>query len=222
MIKNFYNNSYHASIGMPPYEALYRRKCRSLLYWEEVVERRILRPELVQWKKEKVDLIRQRLVAAQDRQSRYANQTRRYTDFEIGELVLLKVSPWKGLVQFGKKGKLSPRFIGPFEILKRVGKVAYELALPPNLQHVHNVIYVSMLRKYNPDTSHIIEYKEVEIQIDLSYVEQPIEIIDQKEQILRTKTIPLVQVLWRNHKVEESTWESETTMREKYPHLFSD
>ena len=180
LIEFSYNNSYHASIGMPPYEALYGRKCRSPLYWEEVGERRILGPELVQRTKEKVDLIRQRLVAAQDRQRKYADQTRRDTKFEIGDLVLLKVSPWKGLMRFGKKGKLSPRFIGPFEILKRVGKVAYELALPPNLQHVHNVFHVSMLRKYNPDTSHIIEYEEVEIQPDLSYVEQPIEIIDRE------------------------------------------
>ena len=128
-------------------------------------------------------------------------------EFTMGDLVLLKVSPWKGVMRFGKKGKLSPRFIGPFEILKRVGKVAYELALPPNLQHIHNVFHVSMLREYHPDASHIIEYEPMEIQTDLSYAEQPVEIIDRKEQILRNKTIPLVRVLWRNQKVEESTWE---------------
>ena len=207
---------------MPPYETLYGRKCRSPLYWEEVGERKILGPELVQQTKEKVELIRKRLVAAQDRQRNYADLNWKNTEFEVGEFVLLKVSPWKGLVRFGKKGKLSPRFIGFFEILKRVGKVAYELALPSNLQHIHNVFHVSMLRKYNPDTSHVIENEEVEIQPDLSYVEQPIEIIDRKEQILRNKTIPLVRVLWRNQQVEESTWELEAKMREKYPHLFSD
>ena len=220
LIEFSYNNSYHASIGMPPYEALYGRKCRSPLYWDEVGERRVLGPELVQQTQEKVDLIRQRLVAAQDRQRKYADQNRRDMEFTTGDLVLLKVSPWKGVMRFGKKGKLSPRFIGPFEILKRVGKVAYELALPPNLQHIHNVFHVSMLRKYHPDASHIIEYEPMEIQTDLSYAEQPVEIIDRKEQILRNKTIPLVRVLWRNHKVEESTWELETKMREKYPHLF--
>ena len=122
-------------------------------------ERRVLGPELVQQTQEKVDLIRQRLVVAQDRQRKYADQDRRDTKFTTGDLVLLKVSPWKGVMRFGKKGKLSPRFIGPFEILKRVGKVAYELALPPNLQHIHNVFHVSMLRKYHPDVSHVIEYE---------------------------------------------------------------
>ena len=161
----------------------------------------VLGPELVQQTQEKVDLIRQRLVAAQDRQRKYADQNRRDMEFATGDLVLLKVSTWKGLMRFGKKGKLSPRFIGPFEILKRIGKVAYELALPPNLQHIHNVFHVSMLRKYHPDASHIIEYDPMEIQTDLSYAEQPVEIIDRKEQILRNKTIPLVRVLWRNHKV---------------------
>ena len=111
---------------MPPYEALYGRKCRSPLYWDKVGERRVLGPELVQQTQEKVDLIRQRLVAAQDRQRKYADQNRRDMEFTTGDLVLLKVSPWKGVMRFGKKGKLSPRFIGPFEILKRVGKVAYE------------------------------------------------------------------------------------------------
>ena len=160
----------------------------------------ILGPDLVQQTKEKIEVIRKRLVATQNRQRKYADQHRRNTEFEIGDLVLLKVSSWKGVLRFGKKGKLSPRFIGPFEILKRTGKVAYELALPPKLQHLHNVFHVSMLRKYNPDTSHVIEYEEVEIQPDLSYMEQPIEIIDRKEQILRNKAIPLVRVLWKNHK----------------------
>ena len=167
-----------------------------------------------------MELIRQRLVAAQNRQRKYADQNIRDMEFTTGDLVLLKVSPWKGVMRFGKQGKLSPRFIGPFEILKRVGKVAYELALPPNLQHIHNVFHVSVLRKYNPDTSHVIEYEKVEIQPNLSYVKQPIEIIDRKEQILRNKTIPLVRVLWRNKKVEESTWELESKMQKKYPHLF--
>ena len=185
LIEFSYNNSFHASIGMPPFEALYGRKCRSPLYWDEVGERKILGPELVQQTKEKIELIRQRLVAAQNRQSKYANQHRKDIEFETGDLVLLKVSPWKGVLRFGKKGKLSPRFIGPFEILKRVGKVAYELALPPNLQHIHNVFHVSMLRRYHPDVSHIIEYETVEIQPDLSYEEKPVEILDRKEQTLR-------------------------------------
>ncbi|WOG96005.1 hypothetical protein DCAR_0415335 [Daucus carota subsp. sativus] len=161
------------------------------------------------------------LVAAQDRQKKYADQNRRDMEFEPGEKVLLKVSPWKGLSRFGKKGKLSPRYIGPFEILKKVGRVAYELALPPQMQHIHNVFHISMLRKYNADASHVIEYEPLEIQPDLSYVEQPVEILDRKEKALRNKIVPLVKVLWRNPRVEEATWELESEMLNKYPHLFT-
>ena len=221
LVEFSYNNSYHASIGMPPYEALYGRKCRSPLYWDEVGERKLSSPELIQQTKEKVELIRKRLVAAQDRQKKYADQNRRNMEFEPGEKVLLKVSPWKGLSRFGKKGKLSPRYIGPFEILKKVGRVAYELALPPQMQHIHNVFHISMLRKYNPDSSHVIEYEPLEIQPDLSYVEQPVEILDRKEKALRNKIVPLVKVLWRNPRVEEATWELESEMLNKYPHLFT-
>ena len=176
LIEFSYNNSYHASIRMPPYEALYGRKCRSPVYWDDVGERKILGPELVQQTKEAVELIRDRLKTAQDRQRKYAYPARKDIHFEPGEPVLLKVSPCKGLTRFGKKGKLSPRFVRPFEILKPVGKVAYELALSPYMQHIHNVFHVSMLKKYNPDTKHVIEYEPIEIQPDLSYVEQPIEI----------------------------------------------
>ena len=181
----------------------------------------MLGPEVVQRTKDIVDLIRGRLVAAQDRQKKYADLARKDKEYEVGDLVLLKVSPWKGLMRFGKKGKLSPRYIGPFEILRRIGKLAYELALPPNLQQVHNVFHVSMLRKYHRDARHIVEYEQVDMQPDLTYVEKPVSIIDKKEQVLRNKVIKLVRVLWQNHNVEESTWELESTMLEKYPHLFS-
>ncbi|KAL8094138.1 hypothetical protein AgCh_035848 [Apium graveolens] len=154
LVEFAYNNSYHASIGMPPYEALYGRKCRSPVYWDEVGERKILGPELVQQMKEVIEVIQKRLIAAQDRQRKYADQSRKDMEFEEGNLVLLKVSPWKGLTRFGKKGKLSPRYVGPFEILKFVSKVAYELALPPHMEHIHNVFHVSMLKKYNPDSRH--------------------------------------------------------------------
>ena len=166
-------------------------------------------------------LIRKRLEAAQDRQRKYADLHRKDMDFEIGALVLLKVSPWKGLVRFGQKGKLSPRFIGPFEVLKKVKKVAYEIALPPQWQHIHNVFHVSMLKPYVPNSNQVIEYEPIELQPDLSYVEQPVQILDRKERVLRNKSIPIVKVLWRNPRVEESTWELESDMLDKYPHLFS-
>ncbi|KAM6542040.1 hypothetical protein CsatB_006487 [Cannabis sativa] len=126
----------------------------------------------------------------------------------------------KGIRRFGKKGKLSPRFIGPFEILEKVGQVAYRLALPPALSAVHNVYHVSMLRKYVSDPMHVLSYETLELQPDLSYDEQPVQILDKKEKVLRTKTISLVKVLWRNSKVEEATWELEFDMRAQHPELF--
>ena len=139
----------------------------------------------------------------------------------MGEPVLLKVSPWKGLTGFGQKGKLHPRYIGPFEILKKVEKVAYELPLPTYMCNIHNIFHISMLKKYYPNSKCVIEYEPVEIQLDLSYVEQPIKILDRQERVLRNKKVVLVKVLGRNPKVEESTWELESEMVDKYLHLFS-
>ncbi|KAM6541942.1 hypothetical protein CsatB_006389 [Cannabis sativa] len=140
-------------------------------------------------------------------------------DFSISDngMLLFKA---RGIRRFGKKGKLSPRFIGPFEILEKVGQVAYRLALPPSLSAVHNVFHVSMLRKYVSDPMHVLSYEVLELQPDLSYDEQPVQILDKKEKVLRTKTISLVKVLWRNSKVEEATWELESDMRAQHPELF--
>ncbi|GAV84808.1 Chromo domain-containing protein [Cephalotus follicularis] len=123
-------------------------------------------------------------------------------------------------MRFGKKGKLSPRYIGPFEILERIGEVGYRFALPPNLSYLHNVFHVSLLQKYMANPSHVLRVERIQMHKDLSYDEQPVEIMDYKKQILRTKTIPLVKVLWRNHGVEEATWELEETMTQEYPHPF--
>ena len=127
----------------------------------------------------------------------------------------------KGVIRFGKKGKLSQRFVGPFEILRRIGKVTYEIALPPHMHHVHNVFHISMLKRCNPDSNQVIEYEPIEIQSDMSYVEKPVQILDRQDKVLRNKCVPLVKILWRNPKVEEATWELESDMREKYPGLFS-
>ncbi|XP_074323245.1 uncharacterized protein LOC141660180 [Apium graveolens] len=148
---------------MPPYEALYRRKYRFPTYWDEVGKRKLLGPELVQQKKEKVEVIRKRLIATQNRQKKYGDQSRNDVLFEPGDKVLLKISLWKGLTRFGKKVMLSPGYIGPFEVLRQVGKVAYELALLLQMQHLHNVFNASLLKKYNVDTSHVIKLEPIEI-----------------------------------------------------------
>ncbi|KAJ0986077.1 hypothetical protein J5N97_004433 [Dioscorea zingiberensis] len=205
---------------MPPYEALYGRRCRTPLCWDEEGERKILGPELVQQTAEKIKLIRERLKKAQDRQRGYANNRRRFLEFEVGDRVFLKVSPWKGVFRFRKRGKLNPRYIGPYEIVDRVGPVAYRLELPEELSRIHNVFHVSVLRKCLGDQHQILSGPTVELAPDLTYVEGPVRILDRREQALRNKTIPLVKVLWNHHQVEEATWEREDQMKEQYPHLF--
>ncbi|KAL5549931.1 hypothetical protein UlMin_000107 [Ulmus minor] len=202
---------------MAPYEALYGRKCRSPIHWLETGEKQIVAPDFIETTTEAVKKIRERMETAQSRQKSYADKKRRPLEFQVGDAVFLKVAPMKGVMRFGKKGKLSPRYIGPFEILERIGKVAYRLALPPNLSSVHNVFHVSMLKKYVQDPSHVLEHEPIEVHEDLTYEEKPVQILDRKEKALRNKVIPLVKVLWRNHKIEEATWEREDEMREKYP-----
>ncbi|KAL0534327.1 hypothetical protein IC582_028617 [Cucumis melo] len=217
-----YNNSYQATIGMAPFEALYGKCCRSPVCWDEVGEQRLMGPELVQSTNEAIQKIRSRMLTAQSRQKSYADVRRKDLEFEIGDKVFLKVAPMKGVLRFERKGKLSPRFVGPFEILERIGPVAYRLALPPSLSAVHDVFHVSMLRKYVPDPSHVVDYEPLEIDENLSYVEQPVEVLAREVKTLRNKQIPLVKVLWRNHRVEEATWEREDDMRSRYPELFEE
>ncbi|KAA3480520.1 reverse transcriptase [Gossypium australe] len=163
LIEFAYNNSFQSSIKMAPYEALYRRKCRTPLYWIELSENKLHEVDLIKDSEQKVKLIRDCLKIASDRQKSYANLKRKDIEFEIGDKVFLKVSPWKKVFQFGRKGKLSPRFIGPYEIFERVGLVAYRLRLLSELEKIHNVFHVSTLRRYRSDPSHVIVPSEIEI-----------------------------------------------------------
>ena len=163
-----------------------------------------------------------RLLMAQSRQKSYADVRRRPLEFEVGDHVFLKVMPKRGVVRFGKCGKLSLRFIGPFEILERVGTVAYRLALPPSMSGVHEVFHVSMLRKYTPDSVHVVDWGQIEVDTDGTFEEGPVCILESRDRVLRCKTVRLVKVLWRHYGVEESTWEHKDTMRATYPFLFRD
>ena len=147
---------------------------------------------------------------------------RRPLEFEVGDHVFLKVMPKRGVVRFGKRGKLSPRFIRPFEILERVGVAAYRLALPPSMLGVHEVFHVSMFRKYTPDPTYVVDWGQIEVDTDGTFEEGLVCILDSRDQVLRRKTVRLVRVLWPHYGVEESTWEREDTMRATYPFLFRD
>ena len=164
-----YNNSWQASIGMAPFEALYGKKCRAPTCWDEVGERIIEGPDLVRITTEKVAVAKEKLKEARSRQKSYADIHRKALEFTPGEHVFLKVSPWKGVRRFGLKEKLSPRFIGPFEVLERVGDVAYRVALPPQLSHMHNVFHVSVLRRYNYHPLHVVKYPLHKIREDLTW-----------------------------------------------------
>ena len=169
---------------MTPYEALYGRPCRSPLGWTEVGERSITGPDLIRDTSEKVSLIRQRLLTAQSRQKSYADVRRQPLEFEVGDHVFLKMMPNRGVVRFGRRRKLSPRVIGPFEILERIGTVAYQLALPPSMSSVHEVFHVSMLRTYIPDPAHVVDWGQIEVDTDGTSEEGPVCFVDSRDQVL--------------------------------------
>ncbi|GJR88785.1 putative reverse transcriptase domain-containing protein [Tanacetum coccineum] len=215
-----YNNSYHASIKAAPYEALYGRKCRSPVCWAEVGEAQLTGPELIQETTEKIVLIKQRMQAAQDRQKSYADRKRKPMEFEVGDRVMLKVSPWKGVVRFGKRGKLNPRYVGPFKVLAKVRKVAYRLELPQELSRVHHTFHVSNLKKFYADEPLVILLEGIHVDDKLQFMEEPVEIMEREIKRLKRSRIPLVKVRWTSRRGLEFTWEREDSFKQKYPQLF--
>ncbi|GJT84616.1 putative reverse transcriptase domain-containing protein [Tanacetum coccineum] len=221
LVEFSYNNSYHASIKAAPFEALYGRKCRSPVCWAEVGDVQLTGPEIIHETTEKIVQIRQRLQAARDRQRSYANIRRKPLEFQVGDRVMLKVSPRKGVIRFGKRGKLNPRYIGPFKILERIGPVAYKLELPEELSNVHSTFHISNLKKCLSDESLVIPMKELRLDDKLNFVEEPVEIMDREVKQLKQSRIPIIKVRWNSKRGPEFTWEREDQIRAKYPHLFS-
>jgi hypothetical protein len=160
------------------------------------------------------------LTTARSRQKSYADKRRKPLEFFIGDSVLLKVSPWKGVVRFGKKGKLAPRFVGPFKVIEKVGKVAYRLELPAELEYVHPVFHVSNLRKCLADETLQVPLGELQINKTLNFVERPVEIMDRTIKQRRQSKVPIVKVRWESKRGPEFTWEREDQMKLKHPHLF--
>ncbi|GKA81192.1 putative reverse transcriptase domain-containing protein [Tanacetum coccineum] len=221
LVEFSYNNSYHASIKAAPFEALYGRKCRSPVCWAEVGQVQLTGPEIVQETTEKVIQIKQRMQAARDRQKSYADLKRKPMEFQVGDRVMLKVSPWKGVVRFGKRGKLNPRYVGPFKVLEKVGSVAYKLELPQELSRVHNTFHVSNLKKCYSDEPLAVPLEGLHVDDKLRFVEEPVEIMDREVKRLKQSRIPIVKVRWNSKRGPEFTWEREDQFQKKYPHLFT-
>ena len=219
-----YNNSYQASIKMAPFEALYGQKCRTPLNWHEVGENQVFGPDTLEEADKQVKMIQERLKAAQSRQKAYSDKRRHDISFKIGDDVYLKVSPLRGMRRFGIKGKLAPRYIGPFGITARRGEVAYQLALPEKLSNVHNVFHVSQLKKCFKKPEEEVQktsLDNIEVKDALTYEEYPIKILDGQLRTTRRKVIKLCKVQWSNHTEKEATWEREDDLREEFPNLFS-
>ncbi|GJR26531.1 putative reverse transcriptase domain-containing protein [Tanacetum coccineum] len=180
LIEFSYNNSYHTSIKVAPFEVLYGRKCRSPVCWAEVGDTQLTGLEFIHETTEKIVKIKQRIQAARDLQKSYADVRRNPLEFQEGDRVMLKVSPWKGVIRFGKRGKLNPRYIGPFKVLAKVGTIAYKLELLQQVSKVHSTFHVSNLKKCLSDEPLAIPFDEIHIDDKLHFVEEPVEIIDRE------------------------------------------
>jgi len=222
LVEFTYNNSYQATIGMAPFEALYGRPCQSPACWLEKGDRLMLGPEMVKETTEKVEFIRKQMKIAQDRQKCYADGKRKNLEFAEGDLVFVKISPLKNVVRFGRKGKLAPRFVGPFPITERIGKLAYRVELPDKMAGVHNVFHISHLRKCVKDPGIVVEpsqLEDVEVEPEVARPRQPTRIVEEGSRQLRNRGIKLVKVQWSADE-NDCTWEREGAMRQAYPHLF--
>ncbi|GKB26707.1 putative reverse transcriptase domain-containing protein [Tanacetum coccineum] len=217
LVEFSYNNSYHASIKAAPFEALYGRKCRSPVCWAEVGQVQLTGPDLVRETTEKIIQIKQRMQTARDRQKSYADKKRKPMDFQVGDKVMLKVSPWKGVVRFGKRGKLNPRYVGPFKVLEKVRAVAYKLELPQELSRVHNTFHVSNLKRCYSDDPLTVPLDGLHVDDKLQFVEEPVEIMDREVKQLRHSRVPIVKVRWNSKRGPEFTWEREDQFKKKYP-----
>jgi hypothetical protein len=205
---------------MSPFKALYDRKYRTPLYWDQTRGRQFFGPEPIQEAEEQVCIIRENLRVAQTRQKSYADNRRRPLEFEEGDHVYLKVSPLRGMRRFKVKGKLSPRFIGPFRVFRRVGEMAYQLELPDNLSDVHNVFHVSQLKKCLCIPEEQLPMEEFSVQGDLTYTKYPVKILDTLTRVTRNKAIKMCKVQWSHHGEDETTWEREEELHIDFPHLF--
>nr|GEV48565.1 putative reverse transcriptase domain-containing protein [Tanacetum cinerariifolium] len=204
-----------------PFEVLYGRKCRSPVCWAVFEDAQLTGPELIHKTTEKIVQIKQRIQAARGRQKSYADVRRKPLEFQIDDRVMLKVSPWKGVVRFGKRRKLNLRYIGPFKVLSKVGTVAYRLKLPEQFSRVYSTFHVSNLKKCLSDEPLAISLDEIHVDEKLRFIEEPLETMDREVKRLKQSRIPIIKVRWNSRRGPEFTWEREDQLGKKYPQLFT-
>ncbi|XP_050909166.1 uncharacterized protein LOC127122937 [Lathyrus oleraceus] len=212
--------SYHSSIGMDTFEALYGRRCRTPVCWYEFGESVVLGPEIVQQTTEKVKMIQEKMKASHSRQKSYHDKRMKDLEFREGDHLFMRVTLVTGVGHALKSKKLTPCFIGPYQITQKIGVFAYRVALPPSLLNLHDVFHVSHLRKYIHDPSHMIQMDDVQVRDNLTVEVSPIQIKDREVKQLRDKEIVLVKVVWGGPAGGNMTWELESRMKESYPELF--
>ncbi|WVZ75522.1 LOW QUALITY PROTEIN: hypothetical protein U9M48_023567 [Paspalum notatum var. saurae] len=213
-----YNNSYQASLKKSLFEALYGKRCRTPLFWNQTGEKQVFGRDIIRDAEQQLRIVQENLRIAQSRQRSYADVHRRDLSFRVDDHMYLKVSPMRGIRRFNMKGKLAPRYIGPFKILERKGEVAYRLELPPSLSGVHDVFHVSQLKKLPEEQAPL---EGLEVQEDLTYTEHPVKILDTSERNTRNKRIKMCCVQWSHHTETEATWERENELKAAYPALFA-
>eukprot|EP00253_Pinus_taeda_P027707 PITA_27707 len=209
LVEFAYNNGYHASLQMSPFEVIYGRKCHTPSSWGGPEDKLMLGPEMLKEMEQMDKKVRANLKVAQDRQKSYADRKRNFKEFQVGEHVYVRIRAKKSTLQWSGCAKLAPRFCGPFQILARIGPVAYQLALPSHIR-VHNVFHVSVLKKYIYDPKHIISWQDIQVKPEGEFLVEPVSILDRRRVVLRKRAIG----------PDEATWEDEQNMKEAYPELF--
>eukprot|EP00253_Pinus_taeda_P011330 PITA_11330 len=220
LVEFSYNNGYHTSTQLSPFEVLYGRKCHTPSSWGGPEDKLSLGPEMLKDMEDMVKRVRANLKAAQDRQKSFADRKRRFTEYKVGDHVFVRIQTRRSTLQWSGCAKLAPRYFGRFQNLARVGPVAYQLALPSHIR-IHNVFHVSVLKKYVYDPKHVIRWQDVRVEPEGEVLVKPQSILDRREVRLRKRVITQVKVLWQHYGPEEATWEDEELIRKDYPNLFN-